>query len=1081
MVENEIPRNIFNATEDLEFQLDFWIQDKDNIVVTKDGDLVSNLDYYVDEETVMDNNGGKVIFYEPITGVIVIERKTPLERTTDYNNSLGNIKATPLNEDFDRLWRSGQELALGLDTQVIKQQVDMEDIKEYIDSLAFDSGITTDDNIRVTVTNGVLRNQHLKNEENKSPADYGAVGDGVVDDTVAITTYMNNSGSGGLNLYGKIYKVSAIPTVTIGQYFTNGRFLLPDAQIIQADENLGMIAAESSTGGIGSPFSGGLGIPRVYVASGGTGSGASYTANIFDGSVVSVNRLNTGNNYSDVPVVKFVGGGGTGAFGEAVLTGSQITSIDILDGGTGYTSAPTVQFVISGGSGAKAIASVDNNTKTVDKVTVNSGGNGYPDTPILTVTGNGAGASIVAVVTGGVISSVAIISGGTGYTSASIAITHNGGSGATFGTITISSGVITGVAVTNGGSGYNAGAEIILGNQLRGSGATVQGAFNGGVLTKIAVTNGGGGYYVTPTISGRTNRFRRIMVGSQGSAATFDKAGVYSSIYCHSNGNVSANLAARHSVAGCPQSVNIAAEECEVYGFQGGNFVSQFSQAEGSSTFNLGADRCATSAAHGGNIASIRCTVGRGTGFRGVVNLSGGVITSITIVDGGTGYSTSDKMSASDRLVSPTTPAEFTYTVDGNGKITSVTVVYGGIGYSAVVSIRVDPRGDYAAVLASGYSKTTNQYSVVVGSRGSVVNGLRSGTYSSENCTIESELAATLASTACSLGVNNYRSLALASNSVAMTGSLGGTVAIAALNCDMVSNYSVVLGRRVRVNTDDSLSMGYGTSGSALSANTKIRMGFSSGNISAAGTITGSVVFTDYAEIMPNLVKGVIGAGTLVSLGSDGINHDKVKIADVGDVVIGVISKTALIVAGDTPHEWSGRHMLGEFGEPLFKDIEDPDHPHYVPDVNAVAPYVLNPGAQKLIEYPVYEGDVIVGSEKRLDPDYIKYIKDPSWEAPLVLNPIPARIIKVPVENPLFDPEQINVPRSQRPEDYSIVGFLGQVYVKIGKDVKSGDSLVSGANGVAIKSKKVTNLTCMRIKQPYDVSKGYGVGFCLLK
>ena len=56
-----------------------------------------------------------------------------------------------------------------------------------------------------------------------------------------------------------------------------------------------------------------------------------------------------GAGYSSAPTVVFSGGGGSGAAATATLTGDAVTAITLTDPGTGYTSAPTISFT-GGGS-----------------------------------------------------------------------------------------------------------------------------------------------------------------------------------------------------------------------------------------------------------------------------------------------------------------------------------------------------------------------------------------------------------------------------------------------------------------------------------------------------------------------------------------------------------------------------------------------------------------------------------------------------------------------------------------------------------------------------------------------------------
>jgi hypothetical protein len=216
---------------------------------------------------------------------------------------------------------------------------------------------------------------------------------------------------------------------------------------------------------------------------------------------------------------------------------------------------------------------------------------------------------------------------------------------------------------------------------------------------------------------------------------------------------------------------------------------------------------------------------------------------------------------------------------------------------------------------------------------------------------------------------------------------------------------------------------------------------FDTGDIEIAGTLTSSHTFTDYAEYFENLESGVLPLGSLVSL-----NGRKVGLAQSGDTVLGVVSATAVVAAGDTPFTWQGRFMIGEFGEMLYHDIPDPDYKEFIPD-----------------------------------PDWVVTLGSSEDDRPSIANPVDIELVSVQRENPQYDPNVKNVPRSDRPDDWSCIGLLGQIHVRVGEDVTVGDFVKSGENGVGVKSSADTNVRCMEIRQEFDGEKRYAVAFCLVK
>lgn len=226
---------------------------------------------------------------------------------------------------------------------------------------------------------------------------------------------------------------------------------------------------------------------------------------------------------------------------------------------------------------------------------------------------------------------------------------------------------------------------------------------------------------------------------------------------------------------------------------------------------------------------------------------------------------------------------------------------------------------------------------------------------------------------------------------------------------------SILCSNRIKTGDAYSLCGGYAAAGDPLSSNRKWQIESVTGTIkTAAASVSVSYTFTDFAEYFENKEYGIIPLGTIVTL--DG---SKIRKAESKDEILGTITATAGFVCGDTCFHWKDRYLRGEFGEHLYDEIPDPD----------------------------YKGD-----------------GDPP-------------IIRVQRENPDFDPTMENIPRSKRNEEWSCVALIGQVHVRVDKDVKVGDFV----DGAGEKSKKATRLLCMDILQPYDKSKGYAVALCLLR
>jgi len=141
---------------------------------------------------------------------------------------------------------------------------------------------------------------------------------------------------------------------------------------------------------------------------------------------------------------------------------------------------------------------------------------------------------------------------------------------------------------------------------------------------------------------------------------------------------------------------------------------------------------------------------------------------------------------------------------------------------------------------------------------------------------------------------------------------------------------------------------------------------------------------------------------------------DRVVPASKDDVVLGVVSGTAAVALGDSPFSWQGRYVTGEFGEPIFESVVDED-----------------------------------GIE-----------------------------VMVQKENPDYDTTLSQIPRSKRPDEWTLVGLLGQVYVRVDEYVVPGDYIVSGDGGIGVTTNTETRIRVMRITKQF--SNGYAIAYCLI-
>jgi hypothetical protein len=224
--------------------------------------------------------------------------------------------------------------------------------------------------------------------------------------------------------------------------------------------------------------------------------------------------------------------------------------------------------------------------------------------------------------------------------------------------------------------------------------------------------------------------------------------------------------------------------------------------------------------------------------------------------------------------------------------------------------------------------------------------------------------------------------------------------------------------------------MGWGTTVSPSTAYQKIRLESGTG----VGRFAGGVTSTgfDYAEYFENHTNGIIPDGTIVTL-----IGDKIAPAMHGDFILGTISATYGVLGNAPDFAWAKQYLTDEFGRHIMEDVE----------------------------FFTFDGVEILVSEY-----------DPTIHGEEIG---PTAIKKVQKINPEFDlvKHEEYKTRGERPEEYSIVALMGQVFVRVYEDIPSGVYVSADGRKTAIESK----LYAMKMTTPFDPMKGYGVCKCLLR
>lgn len=201
----------------------------------------------------------------------------------------------------------------------------------------------------------------------------------------------------------------------------------------------------------------------TVTAYGGSGSGATFSATVSNGSVTAVALVNPGSGYgqNDQISLGFAGGGSdNSAVAHAVISSSAGVSAALVQtGGTGYTSTSVGSFAGGGGAGAAAVISSAVNG-VITGVTITNPGSGYTSVPTLSFT-VGAGATFQIIITSGQVT-ITLDTGGSGYTGDPQVTISGDGSGA-IATATVTAGAVSAITIVSPGTGYSFAAISITG------------------------------------------------------------------------------------------------------------------------------------------------------------------------------------------------------------------------------------------------------------------------------------------------------------------------------------------------------------------------------------------------------------------------------------------------------------------------------------------------------------------------------------------------------------------------------------------------------------------------------------------
>ena len=342
--------------------------------------------------------------------------------------------------------------------------------------------------------------------------------------------------------------------------------------------------------------------------------------------------------------------------------------------------------------------------------------------------------------------------------------------------------------------------------------------------------------------------------------------------------------------------------------------------------------------------------------------------------------------------------------------------VYTNANYSMVAasygtSYTQDP-ALYSAVIASNASHTENTRSAVIASNTSECNGTDSIAAASATSHADAQYNAIIASTACQTLAT---SSGILSSSTAYTRTGSNSLLVSSQKCQLGSAFSLGLGYAT---TGSYVPIGTGDHNLTIRLDGQNGDGYWDNNLNSGNA--------DYAEYFENKKKGVLPVGSVVAF--DG---DKVRLSKTGDQFVRVVSAAPCLVGNSASLGWGSPYKRDDFGAYLMTD-------------------------HSMVKWDGFDGLVSeAGPKKDWPKDAEEYVM--RWR----------------VESEDYDPTKEYTPRGQRPEEWTIVGLLGQLMTRVDDTVSAGDFVGGGAKGIGTKAAQ--GLRCMAITSPYDAARGYAI------
>jgi uncharacterized repeat protein (TIGR01451 family) len=416
-----------------------------------------------------------------------------------------------------------------------------------------------------------------------------------------------------------------------------------------------------------------------------------------------------------------------------------------------WEAIPTNTTVVSMTAPAAGSWTCNNTTATngVTSIAVNAGGTGYPSPATVTISGGGgSGAAAIATVSGGVITAITVTDSGSGYTSAPT-VTIAGGSGLS--ALATIAGVERCTTITNFISGASSGSFtfIVKVDPSVTDGSTITDT------VRVSTTNDANRNNDSASASTTGQRRVDVQMAKDDNACSVSPAAcsLYGSHVIYP-GNPATNQTMAWTVTvangGPSRATNLTVSDTMPFGFtysgssiapsSGGNncsfagstltcsiptldptpFVS-FSGGTGgtSATATLTSGVLTSVAVNSGGTGytsapEVFVIGGGGSGATATATISGGAVTAITVTSGGSGYTSTPSITFAGGGGSPSAIA----TVNSSGNVTGYTVTSGGSGYTTAPTVTIATSGTGSGATAGAVTLSSGAVTAIAAGSG---------------------------------------------------------------------------------------------------------------------------------------------------------------------------------------------------------------------------------------------------------------------------------------------------------------------------------------------------------------------------